>query len=54
MQDPLQFLYNAWTGGMADYWPYAHEKTASTLPASEVDKLIRYSQRMTASQGFVV
>lgn len=54
MQDPLQFLNNAWSGGMAEYWPYAHEKPAVTLPASEVDKFTRYSQLMAASQGFVV
>lgn len=59
MQDPLQFLHNAWSGGMADYWPYAHEqamsgvsKGASAQP--EVDKFTRYSQLMAASQGFVV
>jgi len=26
MQDPVQFLNNAWSGGMAEYWPYAHEQ----------------------------
>lgn len=55
MQDPLQFLHNAWNGGMAEYWPYAHEQpTAASLPQSEVDKFSRYSQLMAASQGFVV
>ena len=54
MQDPLQFLNNAWSGGMAEYWPYAHEKPAVAMPASEVDKFTRYSQLMAASQGFVV
>jgi demethylspheroidene O-methyltransferase len=54
MQDPLQFLHNAWSGGMAEYWPYAHEKPAVVTPASEVDKFTRYSQLMAASQGFVV
>ncbi|PUE33969.1 methyltransferase [Limnohabitans sp. Jir72] len=56
MQDPLQFLGSAWSGGMAEYWPYAHEKT--TVPdakvKAEVDKFTRYSQLMAASQGFVV
>jgi demethylspheroidene O-methyltransferase len=54
MQDPVQFLNNAWSGGMAEYWPYAHEKPAVAMPASEVDKFTRYSQLMAASQGFVV
>ena len=54
MQDPLQFLHNAWSGGMAEYWPYAHEKPAAVMPASEADKFSRYSQLMAASQGFVV
>jgi len=54
MQDPLQFLNNAWSGGMAEYWPYAHEKPAVAMPASEVDKFTRYSHLMAASQGFVV
>ncbi len=54
MQDPLKFLQNAWSGGMAEYWPYAHEKTATVMPAAEVDKFTRYSQLMAASQGFVV
>ena len=54
MQDPLQFLNNAWSGGMADYWPYAHEKTAVHMPAEQADKFTRYSQLMAASQGFVV
>jgi demethylspheroidene O-methyltransferase len=54
MQDPLQFLNNAWSGGMAEYWPYAHEKPAVSMPASEVDKFTRYSHLMAASQGFVV
>lgn len=54
MQDPLKFLQNAWSGGMAEYWPYAQEKTAAVMPAAEVDKFTRYSQLMAASQGFVV
>lgn len=55
MQDPLQFLHNAWHGGMAEYWPYAHDKpTAGQLPSAEADKFSRYSQLMAASQGFVV
>lgn len=58
MQDPLQFLSNAWGGGMAEYWPYAHEKSMATMPEAtvkaEVDKFTRYSQLMAASQGFVV
>jgi demethylspheroidene O-methyltransferase len=54
MQDPLQFLGNAWSGGMAEYWPYAHEKPAVALPQAEVDKFTRYSELMAASQGFVV
>lgn len=52
MQDPLQFLNNAWSGGMAEYWPYAHEKPA--VAPSEPDKFTRYSELMAASQGFVV
>lgn len=54
MQDPLQFLGNAWSGGMAEYWPYAHEKPAPAMPQAEVDKFTRYSELMAASQGFVV
>ena len=55
MQDPLQFLGNAWSGGMAEYWPYAHEHPApAATPLSEVDKFTRYSELMAASQGFVV
>ena len=55
MQDPLQFLGNAWSGGMAEYWPYAHEHPApAATPPSEVDKFTRYSELMAASQGFVV
>jgi demethylspheroidene O-methyltransferase len=58
MQDPLTFLNNAWSGGMAEYWPYAHEKPAVAKPDAmahvEVDKFTRYSQLMAASQGFVV
>jgi len=55
MQDPVQFLSNAWSGGMAEYWPYAHEQTAPIAsPQAEVDKFTRYSQLMAASQGFVV
>ena len=52
MQDPLQFLNNAWSGGMAEYWPYAHEKPVPAPP--DLDKFTRYSQLMAASQGFVV
>ena len=54
MQDPLQFLGNAWQGGMAEYWPYAHDKTTPTANAEGVDKFTRYSELMAASQGFVV
>jgi demethylspheroidene O-methyltransferase len=52
MQDPMQFLNNAWSGGMADYWPYAHEKPQAAV--ADQDKFTRYSQLMAASQGFVV
>ena len=52
MQDPLQFLNSAWSGGMAEYWPYAHEKPTPASP--DLDKFTRYSQLMAASQGFVV
>ena len=59
MQDPLQFLRNAWEGGMADYWPYAHaqperQAAAQDEVAAQADKFTRYSQLMAASQGFVV
>ena len=55
MQDPVQFLNNAWSGGMAEYWPYAHQQAAPVAsPQAEVDKFTRYSQLMAASQGFVV
>ncbi len=54
MQDPLQFLGNAWHGGMAQYWPYAHGKPAPAPQAAELDKFTRYSDLMAASQGFVV
>lgn len=52
MHDPVQFLNNAWSGGMAEYWPYAHEKPQPEAP--DLDKFTRYSQLMAASQGFVV
>jgi demethylspheroidene O-methyltransferase len=58
MQDPLQFLSNAWSGGMAEYWPYAHEQPTAAMHQAkvkaEVDKFTRYSHLMAASQGFVV
>lgn len=54
MQDPVQFLGNAWRGGMADYWPYAHAKPEPARTANELDKFTRYSELMAASQGFVV
>jgi len=54
MQDPVQFLGNAWQGGMADYWPYAHDKTTPKPEANGSDKFTRYSELMAASQGFVV
>ena len=55
MQDPLQFLGNAWSGSMAKYWPYAHKQPApAAMPQAEVDKFTRYSELMAASQGFVV
>lgn len=52
MRDPLDFLRNAWQGGMADYWPYAHDTHAGRTAAP--DKFSRYSALMDASQGFVV
>ena len=52
MQDPLGFLNNAWQGGMAAYWPYAHDAQAASQAAK--DKFSRYSDLMAASQGFVV
>ena len=54
MQDPVQFLGNAWQGGMADYWPYAHAKPAPSTGVNEIDKFTRYSELMASSQGFVV
>jgi len=54
MQDPIEFLGNAWRGGMAEYWPYAHAKPASAPQAGELNKFTRYSELMAASQGFVV
>jgi demethylspheroidene O-methyltransferase len=54
MQDPLQFLGNAWQGGMADYWPYAHAKPEPAPGLNDLDKFTRYSELMAASQGFVV
>jgi demethylspheroidene O-methyltransferase len=53
MQDPLRFLGNAWCGGMAEYWPYAHEKPAAAAQVT-LDQFTRYSELMAASQGFVV
>ena len=52
MQDPLAFLNNAWRGGMAEYWPYAHDAQAAERVAHE--KFSRYSDLMASSQGFVV
>jgi demethylspheroidene O-methyltransferase len=54
MQDPLHFLGNAWRGGMAEYWPYAHAKPEPVCAGPELDKFTRYSELMAASQGFVV
>ncbi len=54
MQDPLQFLADAWQGGMAEYWPYAHAQTPPAPSPVELDKFTRYSELMAASQGFVV
>ncbi|HBH37541.1 MAG TPA: hypothetical protein DDX06_04065 [Curvibacter sp.] len=52
LQDPLGLLRNAWRGGMAAYWPYAHDPSAAQQPPS--DSFRRYSELMAASQGFVV
>lgn len=52
IQDPLAFLNNAWRGGMADYWPYAHDEQAADRAAQ--DKFSRYSDLMASSQEFVV
>ncbi|PIT73702.1 hypothetical protein B9Z42_10845 [Limnohabitans sp. B9-3] len=52
MQDPLAFLNNAWRGGMAEYWPYAHDAQAAERVAQ--DKFSRYSDLMASSQEFVV
>jgi demethylspheroidene O-methyltransferase len=52
MQDPLAFLNNAWRGGMAEYWPYAHDEQAADRAAQ--DKFSRYSDLMASSQEFVV
>jgi demethylspheroidene O-methyltransferase len=54
IQDPLQFLADAWQGGMAEYWPYAHAQTPPAPNAVEQDKFTRYSELMAASQGFVI
>jgi demethylspheroidene O-methyltransferase len=54
MQDPVQFLGNAWDGGMADYWPYAHARPEPATAVPAVDKFTRYSELMAASQGFVI
>jgi demethylspheroidene O-methyltransferase len=52
MQDPVAFLNNAWQGGMAEYWPYAHDAQAAERAAH--DKFSRYSDLMASSQEFVV
>jgi len=52
IQDPLAFLNNAWRGGMAEYWPYAHDAQAADRVAQ--DKFSRYSDLMASSQEFVV
>lgn len=52
MRDPVAFLQNAWQGGMAAYWPYAHDPQAPEHHAQ--DTFRRYSELMAASQGFVV
>jgi demethylspheroidene O-methyltransferase len=52
MQDPLDFLNNAWQGDMAEYWPYAHDAQAAERVAQE--KFSRYSDLMASSQEFVV
>lgn len=52
LQDPLGLLRDAWHGGMAAYWPYAHDPAAAQHPS--LDSFRRYSELMAASQGFVV
>ena len=51
MRDPLAFLQHAWQGGMADYWPYAHDEHAADTAQGE--KFSDYSDLMAASQRFV-
>lgn len=52
LRDPVTFLQNAWQGGMAAYWPYAHDAQATEHHAQDLFR--RYSELMAASQGFVV
>lgn len=54
MQDPVKFLGNAWQGGMAEYWPYAHTHAEPAARTPDFDKYSRYSELMAASQGFVI
>jgi len=54
MAEPLGFLRDAWRGGMAGYWPYAHSDSPAQDSVSKLDQVGRYSALMAASQNFVI
>ena len=54
MAEPTEFLRNAWSGHMADYWPYAHADTQEQVKSADAGYVDRYSELMAASQTFVV
>jgi demethylspheroidene O-methyltransferase len=54
MAEPTEFLRNAWSGQMADYWPYAHADTHDEVKSADASYVDRYSELMAASQTFVI
>jgi demethylspheroidene O-methyltransferase len=54
MAEPLSFLRDAWRGGMAGYWPYAHSDSPAQDSVAKLDQVGRYSALMAASQNFVI
>jgi demethylspheroidene O-methyltransferase len=54
MAEPTAFLRDAWTGHMAEYWPYAHATTDAQVQSAQASDVDRYSELMAASQTFVI
>lgn len=54
LHDPVAFLNHAWSGSMAEYWPYAHESGQACTRQASDERVSRYSALMAASQNFVI